>query len=236
MILFYITGGVEWNLNYLHLCKLMRRMWRAETCSRWTPLLNWHHSGREVISWWMAPASGMSFDPSVPDQKTLRRYQASGPLKAAPRLCPSAALKELHMASSCCLDLRQWAVQHQFGGRRPSISRPIRASRSGRWPDDTAAELGGPVSFTRAGSFLFSEAGGGERRHGRAAASVLAQVRRCCTSWVNCGVPTCLHCSHFTTMFLQNCTYYPAIRRTRGWKTSCSWSSCGGDWAEITTL
>lgn len=40
-----------------------------------------------------------------------------------------------------------------------------------------AAELGGPVSFTSAGSFLLSEAEGGERRHGRAAASVLAQVR-----------------------------------------------------------
>lgn len=58
-----------------------------------------------------------------------------------------------------------------------------KASRGGRWPDDTAVELGGPVSYTRAGSFLFSKAEGGERRHGRAApapaaASVLAQVRR----------------------------------------------------------
>lgn len=75
----------------------------------------------------------------------------------------------------------------KIGGRR---SRPERkrgkrkkASRGGRWPDDTAVELGGPVSYTRAGSFLFSKAEGGERRHGRAApaaaaASVLAQVRR----------------------------------------------------------
>ena len=63
-------------------------------------------------------------------------------------------------------------------GRGSSQSCPIKkASRGGRWPDDTAAELGGPASFTGTGSFLFSEADGGERRHGRAAASVLAQVR-----------------------------------------------------------
>lgn len=64
--------------------------------------------------------------------------------------------------------------RHQIGGRRSFKSRTIKVSRGGRWPDDTAAELGGPVSFTRAGSFLFSEAERGERRHGRAAASVLA--------------------------------------------------------------
>ncbi len=88
-------------------------------------------------------------------------------------------------------------------------------------PDDTAAELGGPVSFTRAGSFVLSEAEGGERRHGRAAAaSVLAQVRRCCNYQLSkLWRPDLFAFSHLThNVPMQNYTRDPVKRRTRGWK------------------
>lgn len=85
------------------------------------------------------------------------------------------------MASSPCLGNSERLDTTPEGGDRPK-KRRIKASRGGRWPDDTAAELLGPVSFsTGAGSFLLSRAEGGQREDGRAAASVLAQVR-CCSS------------------------------------------------------
>lgn len=65
------------------------------------------------------------------------------------------------------------SASNRKGGDRPNRAR-FRVFRGGRWPNDRAAELGGPVSFTRAGSFLLSETERAERRHGRAAASVLA--------------------------------------------------------------
>lgn len=123
----------------------------------------------------------MLFDPSGKVLLDLKAISGFWPFKdetpALPLRSTEGApygflsLSELVTASGSIPHRREEIVQKK---------RRIKASRGGRWPDDTAAELLGPVSFsTGAGSFLLSRAEGGQREDGRAAASVLAQVRRC---------------------------------------------------------